>query len=76
MGFTVLNINEIDTASRCTLDWFDVVNSLEKIGKIFVAVEIIKVPDDLTETVNGLIMPLLNHVQPIKTSYQLILSKF
>lgn len=63
-------MNEIDSASRVTLDWFDIFDRSRKIGKIFVAVEITRVSNELIETANEFITPLLKYVRPNHRFYQ------
>jgi hypothetical protein len=64
----------IEITTRSTLDWIDIVDSSEEIAKICVAVEIIKGSNELTKTVNGLNVPLLNHIQPKLHNYRLVFS--
>lgn len=50
------------------------VDSSEEIAKMCVAVEIIKGSNEFKETVNGLNVPLLNHIQPQLHVYWLVFS--
>lgn len=55
------------------MDWYDIVDSSEKIGKIYMAAEITQiVSNELTEIDNDLSVPLLKHVQPNLRVYQLV----
>lgn len=60
-------MNEIETTSHMTLGWSDIFDRSEKIGKIFITAEIIKVSD---ESMNESIVPLLKNVQPKLRDYQ------
>ncbi|XP_022180839.1 fer-1-like protein 4 isoform X3 [Myzus persicae] len=73
IAFTVIDVKGIENSSRKTLDWYDIVDNSEKIGKMYMAAEIIQTAsNELTETVNDLSFPLLKHVQPNLRVYQLV----
>lgn len=68
IGSTILNFKEIETNLHYTLNWFDLFNRSGKVGKIFLAVEIVQVKNELIET--DLKVPLIRTVQPKHRIYQ------
>lgn len=68
IGSTIVNFKEIETNSHYTLNWIDLFDRTGKVGKIFLAVEIIHEPNESTET--NLIVPLIRTVQPKHRIYQ------
>lgn len=64
-------MDDVETTSRITLSWSDIFDRSEKIGKIFITAEIIKMSD---ESVNESIVPLLKNVQPKLRDYQSVFS--
>lgn len=55
------------------MDWYDIVDNSEKVGKMYMAAEITQiVSNELTEIDNDLSVPLLKHVQPNLRFYQLV----
>lgn len=65
-----MNITEIDFGS---LDWFDIFNSSEKIGKLFMAVETVELPNELVQIKSDLKTPLLKAIQPVLRIYQSVI---
>lgn len=55
-----------------TLNWFDILDNSGKIGNILMAIEIIKLSNELEETINDSSVPLLKHVQPKLRVYKSI----
>jgi len=56
------------------LDWYDIVDRSEKIGKMYMAAEITQIEsNELTETHNDVNVSLLKHVLPKLRTYQLVL---
>lgn len=74
VAFAVLYVKQIETSSHVTLDWFDISDGTENVGKMFMAVEAIRMADGLTETVNPEIVPLLKSVQPRRRVYQSVMA--
>ncbi|XP_050058182.1 fer-1-like protein 6 isoform X3 [Aphis gossypii] len=72
IAFTVINIKEINNSSLRTLNWYNIVDGLEKIGKMFIGVEITQIiSNELSETDGNLNVPLLKYVQPKLCVYKL-----
>lgn len=75
IAFTVINIKEINNSTLKTLNWYNIMDGSEKIGKIYMAAEITQIMfNELTVTDNDLNVPLLKHVQPKLCVYQLVFS--
>lgn len=63
-------MKEEDITTPKTLEWFDIFDSSEIIGQIFVALETIKVSSESLETSNDVKIPLLKTVQPNLRTYR------
>ncbi|XP_060846305.1 fer-1-like protein 6 [Rhopalosiphum padi] len=62
IAFTVINIKEINNSTLKTLNWYNIMDGSEKIGKIYMAAEITQIMfNELTVTDNDLNVPLLKH---------------
>lgn len=74
IAFTVININGTESSdSLGTLNWHDILDSSEKIGNIFIAVEIARPSEkDTIGTADDdrSYVPLLKRVQPKHRVYQ------